>query len=70
MTNKLAETCSISNQVTPSRVCNSHLSNDSDLVQSKHLKGQLDPPVGNITFFDHQGGQFDPPVNNVNFLDH
>ena len=24
--------------------------------QSKHLKGQLDPPVGNVTFFLHQTG--------------
>ena len=31
-------------------------------TKSKHLKGQLDPPVGNITFLDHQGGQLDPPV--------
>ena len=33
MTNKLAETCSISYHVTPSRMCNSHLSNNSDPVQ-------------------------------------
>ena len=34
---------------------------------SKHLKGQLDPPVRNITFL-HQGGQLDPPVRDVTFL--
>ena len=27
---------------------------------SKHLKGQLDPPVSDVTFLD-QGGQLDPP---------
>ena len=35
---------------------------------SKHLKGQLDPPVRNVTFL-HQGGQLDPPVRDVTFLD-
>ena len=34
---------------------------------SKHLKGQLDPPVRNVTFL-HQGGQLDPPVCDVTFL--
>ena len=34
---------------------------------SKHLKGQLDPPVRNITFLQ-QGGQLDPPVRDVTFL--
>ena len=28
--------------------------------KSKHLKGQLDPPVSDVTFLD-QGGQLDPP---------
>jgi len=35
--------------------------------QSKHLKGQLGPPVGNVTFFNH-GGQLDPPVGYVMFF--
>ena len=35
---------------------------------SKHLKGQLDPPVSDVTFLD-QGGQLDPPVSDVTFLD-
>ena len=26
-------------------------------TQSKHLKGQLDPLVRQVTFLDHQGGQ-------------
>ena len=30
---------------------------------SKHLKGQLDPPVRDVTFF--QGGQLDLPVRDV-----
>ena len=33
----------------------------------KHLKGQLDPPVGNVTIFN-QGGQLDPPVGDVVFF--
>ena len=37
--------------------------------QSKHLKGQLDPPVGSVTFFYHQGGHLDPPVGSVMLLD-
>ena len=36
--------------------------------KSKHLKGQLDPPVSDVTFLD-QGGQLDPPVSDVTFLD-
>ena len=55
-------------------------------VNLNHLKGQLDPPVYNVTFWieagqldplvcnvtflDHQGGQLDPPVCNVMILDH
>ena len=31
---------------------------------SKHLKGQLDPPVGNGNVFYTKGGQLDPPVGN------
>ena len=30
----------------------------------KHLKGQLDPPVSNVTFFNH-GGRLGPPVRDV-----
>ena len=33
---------------------------------SKHLKGQLDPPVGNGNVFWTKGGQLDPPVGNGN----
>ena len=29
----------------------------------KHLKGQLDPPVGNGNVFCTKGGQLDPPVS-------
>ena len=44
---------------------------------SKHLKDQLDPPVGdvtfldqrrsvgNVTFLDHQGSHLDPPFGHV-----
>ena len=35
---------------------------------SKHLKGQLDPPVGNGNVFWIKGGQLDPPVGNVTFF--
>ena len=34
---------------------------------SKHLKGQLDPPVRNVTFL-HKGGQLDPPHHDITFL--
>ena len=38
------------------------------LVTSRFLiiGGQLDPPVGDITFL-HQRGQLDPPVGDVTF---
>ena len=39
------------------------------LLQSKHLKGQLGPRVGNVTFFNH-GGQLGPCVGNVTFFNH
>ena len=41
-------------------------------VNLKHLKGQLDPPVYNVTFLDQldQSGQLDPLVCNITFLDH
>ena len=32
--------------------------------KSKHLKGQLDPPVSNGHIFCTKGGQLDPPVSN------
>ena len=32
---------------------------------SKHLKDQLHPPVGHVTFLDHQGCQLDPPFGYV-----
>ena len=35
--------------------------------KSKHLKGQLGPRVGDVTFFNH-GGQLGPPVSDVTFL--
>ena len=35
---------------------------------SKHLKGQLDPPVGNGNVFCIKGGQLDPPVGNGNIF--
>ena len=38
-------------------------------LQSKHLKGQLDPPVRDVTFFNHGGG-LDPPVSDVTFFNH
>ena len=38
--------------------------------RSKHLKGQLDPPVCKVTFFWIKAAQLDPPVCNVTFLDH
>ena len=34
--------------------------------QSKHLKGQLDPPVGDGNVFCTKGGQLDPPVGDGN----
>ena len=37
-------------------------------LQSKHLKGQLDPPVGNGHVFWTKGGQLDPPVSDVTFF--
>ena len=56
------------------------------LVKSKHLKGHLDPPFGDVTFFGSKevswipllvtshfwtkGCQFDSPVTFVTFLDH
>ena len=36
--------------------------------KSKHLKGQLDPPVGNGNVFCIKGGQLDPPVGNCNIF--
>ena len=36
---------------------------------SKHLKGQLVPRVGNVTFFNH-GGQLGPHVSDVTFFNH
>ena len=35
---------------------------------SKHLKGQLDPPVGNGNVFWIKGGQLASPVGNVTFF--
>ena len=32
--------------------------------QAKHIKGQLDPPVGDETFLT-KGAQLDPPVGDV-----
>ena len=37
-----------------------HLDNYDNYDKSKHLKGQLDLPVRDVTFLD-QGGQLDPP---------
>ena len=37
-------------------------------IKSKHLKGQLDPPVGNGNVFWTKGGQLDPPVSDVTFF--
>ena len=34
---------------------------------SKHLKGQLDLPLCDMTLFN-QGGQLDPPVHDVTFF--
>ena len=39
-------------------------------MMSKHLRGQLDPTVSDVTFFCTKGGQLDPPVSNVTFFDH
>ena len=36
---------------------------------SKHLKGQLGPRVGDVTFFNH-GGQLGPCVGDVTFFNH
>ena len=35
-------------------------------AESKHLKGQLDPPVGDGNVFCTKGGQLDPPVGDGN----
>ena len=35
--------------------------------QSKHLKGQLGPPVSDVTFFNH-GGRLGPPLVTSRFL--
>jgi len=37
--------------------------------ESKHLKGQLGPRVGDVTFFNH-GGQLGPCVGDVTFFNH
>ena len=37
--------------------------------QSKHLKGQLGPRVGDVTFFNH-GGQLGACVGDVTFFNH
>ena len=37
-------------------------------LKSKHLKGQLDPPVGIGHIFWIKGGQLDVPVGNVTFF--
>ena len=37
--------------------------------KSKHLKGQLGPRVGDVTFFNH-GGQLGPCVGDVTFFNH
>ena len=37
-------------------------------IISEHLKGQLDPPVGDVTFFCTKGCQLDPPVGDVTFF--
>ena len=39
------------------------------LSASKHLKGQLEPRVGDVTFFNH-GGQLGPCVGDVTFFNH
>ena len=44
------------------------ISSPSWYWSSKHLKGQLDPPVGNVTFVFIKGGQLDPPVCDVTFF--
>ena len=38
-------------------------------IESKHLKGQLGPRVGDVTFFNH-GGQLGPCVGDVTFFNH
>ena len=38
-------------------------------IQSKHLKGQLGPRVGDATFFNH-GGHLGPCVGDVTFFNH
>ena len=35
---------------------------------SKHLKGQLDPPVSDGNVFWTKGGQLDPPMSDVTFF--
>ena len=40
----------------------------TSIEESKHLKGQLDPPVGNGHVFWTKGGQLDPPVREVIFF--
>ena len=42
--------------------------NDMPHKQSKHQKGQLDPPVGNGNVFWIKGGQLASPVGNVTFF--
>ena len=40
----------------------------SNDYKSKHVKGQLDPPVGNGQVFCDKGGQLDLPAGNVTFF--
>ena len=42
---------------------------DKKAIISKHLKGQLDPPVRDVTFLD-QRRSVGPPVRDLTFLDH
>ena len=44
-------------------------SNTNGEQLSKHLKGQLGPRVGDVTFFNH-GGQLGPCVGDVTFFNH
>ena len=39
------------------------------MEKSKHLKGQLGPRVGHVTFFNH-GGQLGPRVGHMTFFNH
>ena len=41
----------------------------SSIKASKHLKGQLGPRVGDVTFFNH-GGQLGTCVGDVTFFNH